>query len=220
MAHFTMQLRDIIKLTDGKIGLDSYPIFDESYREQLNTKIIEHYFMQEIGVETVDLFRFYMRRTMNEVMPYYNQLYKSELLVIDPFLTFESVGTTSAIAEQSGGSESSSTASSDSDSDSTSRTVASETPQTRLAGAEDYATAAQDAASRTSAGSVGEDQSSTAQTSHSAQDGETSSRGFSGSMAELLIGYRQTFLNIDMMVIEDLRPLFMQIWATGEAFTY
>lgn len=66
------------------LGLDKYPIFDESYRAQLNDKIIKHFYFREIGFETLAQFRWYMARTMNENMPYFNQLYESLNLIDDP----------------------------------------------------------------------------------------------------------------------------------------
>lgn len=66
------------------LGLDDYPIFDESYRPQLNDKIIRHFYFREIGFETLAQFRWYMRRTMHENMPYFNQLYNSLNLITDP----------------------------------------------------------------------------------------------------------------------------------------
>lgn len=38
------------------------------------------------------------------------------------------------------------------------------------------------------------------------------------SYAGLLLEFRETFLNIDMMVIEDLSELFMNIWTGGYPF--
>ena len=103
MSRYTTQLRFPIeqKLTDLKLsnteenwpqayqilGLQDYPIFDETYRSTLNNKIIRSYYFREIGFETLGQFAWQMRRTMFEIMPYYNQLYKSELLDIDPFKT-------------------------------------------------------------------------------------------------------------------------------------
>ena len=73
-----------------KIGLADYPIFNENYREELNNKIIRRYYFREIGLETAALFRWYMRREMFEIMPYYNQLYESEILAkqMEPLLSF------------------------------------------------------------------------------------------------------------------------------------
>ena len=66
------------------LGLDKYPIFDESYRSFLNDKIIRHFYFREIGFETLAQFRWYMRTTMDENMPYFNQLYDSLNLIQDP----------------------------------------------------------------------------------------------------------------------------------------
>lgn len=66
------------------LGLDTYPIFDESYRQPLNDKIIRHFYFREIGFETLGQFRWYMRNAMNENMPYFNQLYESLNLISDP----------------------------------------------------------------------------------------------------------------------------------------
>ena len=79
----------IAKLTGGNIGLAIYPIFDPNYRDSLTGRIIDHYWNREIGVESVDQFQMNMRVTMNEIMPYYNKLYKSEQLEFDPLVTIK-----------------------------------------------------------------------------------------------------------------------------------
>lgn len=75
---------EIISKSRGFIFDSSYPIFDESYRATLEEKIIGHYYMDEIGCETVGLWKFYLNQKMREIMPYYNQLYKSELIEFNP----------------------------------------------------------------------------------------------------------------------------------------
>ena len=57
-----------------------YPIFDEAYKGVLEKKILRHYYTREIGQETFGLFQLFLSDKMNEIMPYYNQLYESELL--------------------------------------------------------------------------------------------------------------------------------------------
>lgn len=57
-----------------------YPIFDEAYKGILEKKILRHYYTREIGQETFGLFQLFLSDKMNEIMPYYNQLYESELL--------------------------------------------------------------------------------------------------------------------------------------------
>lgn len=103
MSDFTTQLRficesyagvdqshpqtidDIIANSRDKLFDFSYPIFDEAYKPELETKIINHFYTQEIGQETVGLFKQRLKTKMREIMPYYNQLYMSERLKFDPF---------------------------------------------------------------------------------------------------------------------------------------
>lgn len=61
-----------------------FPIFDESYRKVLETKILKHYYTREIGLETVGLWKLKLDTKLNEIMPFYNQLYKSELIEFNP----------------------------------------------------------------------------------------------------------------------------------------
>jgi hypothetical protein len=61
-----------------------FPIFDESYRTVLETKILKHYYTREIGLETAGLWKLKLDTKLNEIMPFYNQLYKSELIEFNP----------------------------------------------------------------------------------------------------------------------------------------
>lgn len=76
--------RNIIEKSRAKIFDFDYPIFDENYRSVLETKIIKHYYTREIAAETVGLWKLWLDERMNNIMPYYNQLYKSELLEFNP----------------------------------------------------------------------------------------------------------------------------------------
>ena len=58
--------------------------FDESYRPVLGKKILKRYYTREIGCETVGLWKLWMNERLETVMPYYNQLYKSELIEFNP----------------------------------------------------------------------------------------------------------------------------------------
>lgn len=86
MANYTIELGKLIE-NGYVLNLNKYPIFDESYRNILNKKIIEHFYFREIGQETPDRFNFCLGRTMNEIMPYYNKLYESELIEFNPLIT-------------------------------------------------------------------------------------------------------------------------------------
>lgn len=74
----------MIKIAYPSIFSDYIPFFDESYKAVLCTKILRHYYTREIGLETVGLWKLKLNTKMAEIMPYYNQLYQSELLKFDP----------------------------------------------------------------------------------------------------------------------------------------
>lgn len=61
-----------------------YEIFDEQYRKILEKKILKHFFCREISYDSVPYWRFRLDVKMNEIMPYYNQLYRSAVLEINP----------------------------------------------------------------------------------------------------------------------------------------
>lgn len=76
---------DVIEKSREKVFDFNFPIFDESYRSVLETKFLKHYYTREIGFETVALWKLWLDKRLNEIMPYYNQLYKSETLEFNPF---------------------------------------------------------------------------------------------------------------------------------------
>lgn len=78
-------IADIISDARESIFDFDYPIFDREYKEVLETKIIKHYYTREISEETVGLWKLRLDDKMNMIMPYYNKLYKSELLEFNPF---------------------------------------------------------------------------------------------------------------------------------------
>lgn len=67
-----------------KIFTTRCTFFDESYRPILCKKILKHYYTREIGAETVGLWLLWLNTRLEEIMPYYNQLYRSELLQFNP----------------------------------------------------------------------------------------------------------------------------------------
>ena len=62
----------------------NFPIFDEDYRLALEIKILKYYYTREICEETYALWKLRLCNKLNKIMPYYNQLYKSELLEFNP----------------------------------------------------------------------------------------------------------------------------------------
>lgn len=107
MSKYTTELRYICETYAGlteSVGYDSidevvekaYPkIFKTSeipmftgetneHRALLFKKILLHYYTREIGYETVGLWKLKLNQKLMEIMPYYNQLYESELIEFDP----------------------------------------------------------------------------------------------------------------------------------------
>lgn len=79
-----LSVNQIIKAALPSVFDFDFPIFDETYRPLLETKILKHFYTREIGLETVGLWKLKLDTKLNEIMPYYNQLYKSELIEFNP----------------------------------------------------------------------------------------------------------------------------------------
>lgn len=231
MSKYTTELRWIVE-NGYDLQLNEYPIFDENYRQKLNQKIINHYYFREIGFETVGLFRFYLKQTMNEIMPYYNQLYESALLEIDPLNTinFTETLTRTKIGNDTKNFNEDTTVNSigDSNSNSTKNTnfkdVESDTPQGMLSigniEGELYASYARISKNEDTTNSTAHQETTDTQKRKNdekinREDNENYTRTEKGnreSQSELLMKYRQTFLNIDMQVINELNDLFMGLY--------
>jgi hypothetical protein len=199
--------------TDGKPRTGDGAIPD--YRPFLNGKIFDHFMNREIGMESIGVWHLAMRRKMNEIMPFYNQFYLSTQIPIEPIrttdLSTENSMTDTQVANQTSDNTSNSNASG------AARTVSSDTPQTMLSEDEDYASAATDTNSQNATTGTG-NQVSTGTTTDNA-NGTTTIVGYQGAASDLLMRYRDSFINVDMMVISELEELFMGLWDNGDTFT-
>lgn len=92
MAFYTMLLRDICIEQAGQTGpystvipLAQPKIFDFQYpaptagitKNELEQGFLKHFYMQEIGLETYDLWKLYLDSRFNEIMPYYCKLFEA-----------------------------------------------------------------------------------------------------------------------------------------------
>jgi len=270
----------VIKNCLPKVFDFNFPIFDESYRSVLETKILRHYYTREIGLETVGLWKLKLSTKLNEIMPYYNKLYKSELIEFNPLydvdLTrerkIEGKGTkdTENGENRSGNNNTETTQNNDStveetggDKGTTNGTangtqnqnangngtnMYSDTPQgaiTDLQAGRYLTNATIDSATNTFAGASSDTTTQTTENTNNSTidssgsvDGTTESdfnskmEGFSNttlsntedylehiigsnggeSFSKRLNDYRSTFINIDMMVINELEDLFFGLW--------
>ena len=223
-ASFTVLLDEVVGFYGGSDGfkrqvMSAYPIYDESHRDILNTKILEHYAYREIGCETVEMFVRVFKRKLNEVMPPFNKLYLSELMEFDPLVTtdMETEGTSSS--KNAGTTTSRTLSESNTSNDNSSEQVTKEFPQLQLDSTGDYATsgASGTSSARAIAHSTG-DSDDTSSTTSDATD-STHVKGRQADGGQLIRSYRDTILNIDMSVVESLSDCFMLITDNGDSYT-
>lgn len=218
----------------NKVFNFDFPIFDENYRQILCRKILKHYYTREIAHETVGRWKLALNAKLNEIMPYYNQLYKSELLEFNPFYDVdltrsrEGNGTSNKTSNNTetnrGTSENVSSGSATSNTDTLNRF--SDTPQNSM-----DTQGIADSVPLTTVTKVNEDNTTTNEstdtlTRDDIKTGNGSEniintdkyietvKGKQGTenYSSLLKKFRETFLNIDMMIIEDCSDCFFTLW--------
>lgn len=248
----------VIQNAIPKIFSFNWPIFDETYRNVLETKILKHYYTREIGLETYGLWKLKLDTKLNEIMPYYNQLYKSALLEFNPFYdvdltrnhTGKKTGTEAlkgnvdvngqVIVDNHGNVNTTDNTTVDNMTTSENIDKYSATPQGAIEDLRNdkYLTNARmindsNKSNGTTNGKTDTSTDSTTETTtntttitnnnttiNNTEDYLETVKGKQGtqSYAGLLLEFRETFLNIDMMIIEDLSELFMNIWTGGYPF--
>ena len=217
------QIDDVISNSWNKI-FDNFPIFDESYRSVLCSKILKHYYTREISAETVGLWELWLNTRMSEIMPYYNKLYESALLEFDPFkdvnYSRNHGGTFTGDTRRNGRSDVSVDNSVTSNGTSNSKNLFSDTPQGAITNIENEsyltnATLIKD----TDTNTTNTDGNSTTQNTETTGITNTDNwietivgKQSTVSYSKLLQEFRDTFLNIDVMIINDLSDLFMNLW--------
>ncbi len=233
-------INQVINGSRAKIFDFDYPIFDENYRPVLEAKILRHYYMREIGLETVSLWKLFLEQKMTEIMPYYNQLYKSELLEFNPLYDTD-LHTVSDRKEDNtrnenytGKQDVTNNTTQDTQTDSTvdatndTLTAVSNTPQGQL---EDLKTLKylSEATDVTDTGKTTSNANATAKTDSTSNTNVNNTTdvkvnnlnnyienviGKRGgeSYSKMLMEFRDTFLNIDVMILNELSELFMNIY--------
>lgn len=260
-----MGIDEVLDKSRGKVFDFDFPIFDENYRNVLEDKILKHYYTREIGAETIGLWKLWLNTRMNEIMPYYNQLYASEIIKFNPMydvdlttthqqtdnrndsMTESELKVGSRDTDFSSHDEGSSSSHTDNDTSTDDRTkndhweMFSDTPSGGLNGVKDekYLTTAMHTTDDKSGsnvhsvnevdnnGSSSNSSSGNSDTDYSedinrnrqvgiknVQDyashvvGKTAGKSYSSMLKE----FRETFLNIDMQIINELRDLFLTLW--------
>lgn len=254
-------VEDVIKKSYKKIFNFEFPIFDENYRPVLCQKILKHYYTREIGEETFGLWQLRLNTRLNEIMPFYNQLYKmmgdDEINLFDD-TNLKKTGNREENVDKDGnantntnttkngsttnnyeeGTTNKGTDNISKQGNNVSRNLYSDTPQNQLSGVENqnYLTDARkitdnidestnenyDGMTHTQGEgrSTNIDQTNGNENNVYKEDINTTAQylehifGKSGgaSYLELMLKYRDSMINIDMMIIESLGDLFINLW--------
>lgn len=203
----------------ARLGLDEYPIYDESKRRQLNDKFIRHYWMREIGCETVGHFCLWCSNTFNEIMPYYNKMYETELLNVEHLLGIKRHKVVDMLRDFD--ESSSGNGSADTSTSSTGKSINkfSDTPQDELfvskVDAGDYLTnlTIEDTADDTTVGTKSKSDGTIKrdETNKDTTDEFVTDPRYYQSFLDL----SEKILNLDMQVINNVQVqgLFMQVWS-------
>lgn len=255
MSKYTTEVRYICEVNSGltegnvsqyianswqKIFDFDFPIWDEDYRSVLCTKILKHYYTREIGLETVGLWKLKLETKLNEIMPYYNELYESTTFKYNPLYDADYYKTTKGtdVGENNRAGQSNTVNNStnntayDESGENSGRNKRvnkfSDTPQGGLIGIEndEYLTNA------TIEENEGENSYSknghnlnTVNGSVVGTDSETGNFNTTKDYIDHVFGkfpgrsyakdireYRENLLNIDMQIIDELKDLFMLLW--------
>ena len=168
-------------------------------KDKLASKIVDHYFMREIGQETIGLFKHYAKITMVELMEEYLPLIYSSSIEYDPLVNvnYSEQFERSASVDSTGSSNSSGLG------------VMSDTPQGQISKASilggSYATS-------TNANENEVSSESGSDTSESYTKTIRGNSGVSATSQKMIEQYRNNIRAIDREIIEKLEPLFMGLY--------
>lgn len=235
----TLELRDVLAMTDEN-GLPfnlwdfDYPsYYTDAEKTDFEQRVIDHYLFHQIGSETVGRFKHNFKTRVREIMPLFLQYYESAEVMAaldDPFGNVDIVETYTEQSTVTATGESIATAETDTTGLKTDVKTATEdlthkfsnTPQGSLGNLDYYLTEASvDDKDQTENITTNETDTttggSTANTSATnigdvthtlTRKGNQGVNTYAHDIREL----RETFINVDMMVIGALRDLFLLIY--------
>lgn len=204
MAQYTVEVREIVKSGFPLFNFN-YPIWENNYRVVLEEKIINRYYTREIGFETVGLFQHFLKDRLVAIMPKYNEMYLAKVEYLKQHAyTNKDIKTTRLQITDSESEQNANNQSTGS-----SKNVRHDTPMNNLgANDEGYATEInRDTDTGTTTGKV----DGTAKT---VDDVLEHIIGFDGMKYayEVYQGVRDNIINIDELIIDELKDLFMGVY--------
>lgn len=240
MAKYTIELRKICDLY-GREEVESwfknYNLSDYLTSSEIETitnagiwnkdklarKIVDHYFMREIGLETTGLFKHYAKVYMQEIMERKLPLIYSSSIKYDPLVNVDYTETFNRTADTTNEGSTSNEGSSNSESsnNASSLGVNSDTPQGQISKASILAGnyASSTAANETESSIEDETTTSSSSTSSSTSNNEEEytkrikgNSGVSATAQKMIEQYRQNIIAIDSQIIKELSVLFMGLY--------
>ena len=200
----------------NKIFTSKAPFFDEEYRSVLCQKILKHYYLREICCETVGIWVLWMNTRLEEIMPYYNQLYESAKIEFNPMHDVDLTREHKRTENEEANSNRTSTSNSNSTSKDNGKELYSDTPQGSITNLENNsyltnATITENTGDNITTLNNTDEATNNVNTTEDYIETITGKQG-TESFSSLLNKFRETFLNIDMMVIEEFSDLFFGLW--------
>ena len=207
---------NIIANSWNKIFTSKAPFFDEEYRSVLCQKILKHYYLREICCETVGIWILWMNTRLEEIMPYYNQLYDSAKIEFNPMHDVDLTREHKRTENEEANSNRTSKSNGNSTSTNNGKELYSDTPQGSITNLENnsYLTNATITENKGENTTTLDNEDESTNNVNTTEDyietitGKQSTESFSS----LLNKFRETFLNIDMQVIEEFSDLFFGLW--------
>lgn len=180
-------------------------------KDRLAKKIVDHYFMREIGFETPGLFKHYALITMQEIMEEKLPLIYSSSIKYDPLVNVDYTEKFERSLEGSANNSGESNSNSSSDS----LNINNTTPQTRIS--------KQNLDDGIYASSVNQNESSINDKTTTSNNGSSSSNenytknikgnsGVSATAQKMIEQYRENIIAIDRDIINELNSLFMGLY--------
>lgn len=208
MSKYTMELNQLVNALDFNLFDFDYNLYDNELKSAFEKKFIDHFYFYEIGLTPIARFKKALQIKLNDIYPYYKQLYQTELRSADiDFMLNKDLKEeyTRQLTGNSSVNQSSTSTSND-----TSLNINNDTPQNKIDDLDKYMTSASKNTDNSTMNSSG---------TNSAENNSTEtysliSQGNIGvtSSAELLEKWRSVLINIDQMIFEECNDLFMLIY--------
>ena len=224
MATTTIELRNLIKTSNFNLFDFDLPIDDQVWSERVKKSIIDYYFFYEIGSETPDRFKQRFQSRLELILPYYNKLYNTTLLDVNPLINYslsetltetgqENTSTASETGVKDVGSTSSSQNQSQSSNDNKTdypqnTNILNDIPSER--------SSSTSSANQSYSGNTNNKQDATMEGSQNRTQNKTYTKKIEGltgqSYASLIMEHRQSILKLEQMIIKELKSLFILVY--------